>query len=151
MRNRLVVAFVVALTLPTPAQQLDSVQSFLEILNRALRADAAALAPLFTDDSECRFGNNAVAAGPKAIAEALVPPAFSEQTRPRLENPTVFPFSSEFTLISARLVSYGTLILRQDRHVLLLLRETRAGWRIVSWSMPDAPLFALPAGRFPAR
>ena len=143
-----VLPLVLAVLLPALAAQ-DSVQSFLDALNQSLRGDATGLASLFAADSECHVGERTIATGPNAIAEALLPPAFSEQTRPRLENPDVFPLTSELAAVTAQQVSYGTLILKQNRPVVLLLRHTAEGWRILSWSMPAPPPFPFPARAAP--
>src|SRR5579872_102862 len=141
MRNVLPLMFV--LLLPLSAQERDSIDGLLDTLNRSLRGDAATLALLFTADSECRIGERTIATGPDSVAEALLPAPFSEQTRPRLENPDVFPISSDLTIVLARQVTYGTLLLKEIRPVQLLLRRTSSGWRIVSWSVPLPPLFRL--------
>ena len=94
-----------------------------------MRDDAAALARLFAPDSEYRLGARIVATGPAAIAEALRPSLFSEQTQPRLELRDLFPLTPELSLIRAQQIAYGTLILKQRVAVLLLVRRTGSGWK----------------------
>jgi len=92
---------------------------------------------MFAQDSEYRVGGRTVAAGPAEIAEALQPFPFSEATPSHLEIRDVFPLTSELTLVSARLVTYGSLILKQSRPVLVLVRQAATGWQVISLAVID--------------
>lgn len=140
-------SFLLLVSLSLLAQPSDSVQSFLNTLNYALKGDSAELGALFTPDAEYRVGDRIAARGPESIADILIPPAFSEQTRPLLQRPSVYPFSGELVLVGADMVAYGSLLPKRSSPVVILLRRTGAGWRIVRWRVPITPLFPGPASR----
>ncbi|MCW5981806.1 MAG: hypothetical protein KIT09_27215 [Bryobacteraceae bacterium] len=130
---------------PPPNLEAKRIASVLAAMNSALSApEVKDFAALFVSDGDLRIAGEVVA-GPKAIADRLSSrPAWDEVTPPRIEKKSIRLVTPDVAIVDASWVQYGSMIVKREWPVLLLLKKDGARWRVSSLrvgdgSMADSP------------
>jgi hypothetical protein len=139
--------------LPTLAQHTDSEevraigQVIERLYDRLSKHDGTGVASLFADDGDVwgltspgqpsnvrGKGVGPVATGRKSIAQALEKPEiWSEVSGPYLRSHIVRFVTPGVVIADTEVRYYGSLIVRQRFHEILILKKVDEGWRIASY------------------
>ena len=119
---------------PTHTADVNSPSSLVGSVNEALRInDAIAFSNLFIPDADVWLGGQQIGKGPGAIQGAVRNrEGWSEVTSPQLDSATIRLISPDVALIDASFTQYGSMILKRTVPVLLVVKEEKGAWRIIS-------------------
>jgi len=119
---------------PTQTADAGSPSALVGAVNEALRTnDTIAFSNLFIPDADVWLGGEQIGKGPGAIQGAVKNRGvWSEITSAQLENATVRLISPDVALIDANFTQYGSMILKRTAPVLLVVKQEKGVWRIIS-------------------
>lgn len=152
--NALLLFLVSAFLVGTPGQQINSEdekairQLTVAFYERLARRDASGIAALFTADGDLwDFGGwpspavldtprepVRMASGRGSIERSLAKRKdWSEVSGPHVQSQSVRLLTPEVAIADTTVSYYGSMIIRQDVHGILVMKKERDGWRIASY------------------
>ena len=135
-----------AATLSLWADDTEELRAVLHRFNEAVGTSEAGrtLRTLFTPDADYRDSSRTLKGGDVVAALFTNSQAWSERTRPHLQEQAIRSVGASAALIDASLVQYGSAIGRSSVPVVLLIERASGGWRISSWRMPECLIAPAP-------
>jgi len=122
--------------LASGADETDEVRSVLRRFNEVMRKpETQSFRGLFTSQSDYRDGAHTLK-GPDTIVFLLTnSQAWSERTPPMLEEVSIRLVGPSAAFVDARVIQYGSTILKSSVPVVLLLEKDAGVWKFSSWRM----------------
>ncbi len=129
---------IVAALVAAPAERAEataSIEAVIRALNHARQqGDVNGAAGLFAPDADIWMNGSRVARGPAAVKELFVEcPPWSQTTRPWIRTDSVRLLGPDVALVDAVAVRYGSVIVKSEIPITIVLRRQPAGWRIASF------------------